>query len=94
METTKKASKRAKRNPKPIINPYEVISDAALEPQTQETTPQQEEPKPLFTSENEQAYRNLLLERPGVPFISNIGEAVAFVEAYGKWNRKVQLAFK
>jgi len=50
--------------------------------------------KPLFTEDKSDVYRQLLLGRPGVPTITNIREAVAFVEAYGKWNNKVRIAFK
>ena len=69
------------------------ITDAENKPETPQTQPQKET-KPLFTSDNEQEYRNLLLERPGVPVITNIQEAVKFVGRYEQWNRKVQLQFK
>ena len=70
---------------------------AKIEPIPQETQPQptQQNPqKPAFTSDNSEVYRTLLLERPGVPFITTIQEATAFVDRYEKWNRKVQLTFK
>ena len=76
-----------------ITSDETVIRNATEQPETPQTAPQQET-KPLFTSENEQKYRNLLLERPNVPVITNIQEAVTFVGRYEQWNRKVQLQFK
>jgi len=106
METDKKVTKRTKRvehTPILNINTSDVAqimdgsSIAEIEPIPQETQPQptQQNPqKPTFTSDNSEVYRTLLLERPGVPFITTIQEATAFVDRYEKWNRKVQLTFK
>ena len=116
METTKKASRRTKRNPEPITDVIadgtvsigctdadieqghgQVKDNASIEltqPETQAQPPQQNQEKPRFEADNSEVYRALLLERPGIPFISTIQEAIVFVEAYQKWNRKVQTAFK
>ena len=100
METAKKASRRTKRNPEPIVQQTDLIEETTIakveltQPETQAQPPQQNQEKPRFEADNSEVYRALLLERPGVPFISTIQEAVAFVEAYQKWNRKVQVAFR
>lgn len=75
------------------------FTDAPLKPTEPETPPQppqqnQEKPKPTFESDNSQVYRELLFERPVLPTITNIQEAVAFAGRYEQWNRKVQLAIK
>jgi hypothetical protein len=75
----------------------ETVFLAEEQPNQQETSPQpqQETPaKPTFEADNSALYRDLLLQRPGVPFISNMQEAVEFLDRYQKWNSKVQLAFK
>lgn len=86
MAKSKKTTEQPERTAQPITE----------EPQMQVTaeTPAQVERKPLFVDEKADAYRNLLLERPGVPVVTNIQEAITFVEAYQKWNSKVQIAFR
>jgi hypothetical protein len=39
-------------------------------------------------------YIALLNERPLVPVLTNMQEAIHFVEDYQRWNRKVKLALK
>jgi hypothetical protein len=72
---------------------------APIEPEEPEASPQPpqqnaESTRPSFTSDNGALYRELLLERPATPTITNIQEAVAFVEVYGRWSKKVQVAFR
>ena len=98
MAKSKKVAKQVEVDTDPQITKINTIDDLGMpnateQPQTPQTQPQKET-KPLFTSDNEQEYRNLLLERPGVPVITNIQEAVKFVGRYEQWNRKVQLQFK
>jgi hypothetical protein len=104
MAKSKKVTKQAEvdTNTKIKINTMDAPADLAFldgtpiateQPETPQTAPQQEA-KPLFTADNSEIYRTLLLERPNVPFITNMQEAVEFVGRYEKWNRKVQSQFK
>jgi len=75
----------------------EIKVNATEQPTPSETStqPTQQIPeRPIFTSEKEESYRQLLLERPNVPCITNIQEAIKFVGDYQRWNNKVKLAFR
>lgn len=98
METDKKVAKRTKRTKHtPILEEPQPIGEEAtvaeIQPVPQETPPQQTPPKPTFTTDKTETYRTLLLERPNVPVITNMQEAVTFIGRYEQWNRKVKLQF-
>ena len=88
MARPKKVTEQPERNPEPITGDVEMVNEPPV-------VKVEEAPvKPLFEADHSETYRNLLLERPGVPVITNIQEAVSFMETYQKWNRKVQQVFK
>lgn len=94
-----KSTRRVKRSKHTPLTETEVPAVAPIELTQPETAPQppqqnQEEHRPSFTADNSTLYRELLLERPATPTVTNIQEAVAFVEVYGRWSKKVQVAFR
>jgi hypothetical protein len=98
MARSKKTTEQTEADSNSKVEVEEVIEEIATEqpaqPEEASQQAQQNQEKPLFTSDNETEFRNLLLERPGVPTITNIEEAIEFMGRYEKWNSKVQLAFK
>lgn len=89
MAKHKKVTEQHEGNPEPIIEEA-VVEDAVVEQVTLPPPPT----RPLFTTEDTDLYRNLLLERPGTPVLTNMTEAIQFVEDYQRWSRKVQVAFR
>lgn len=102
MAKHKKVAKQPEANPEPIEAPTlpplteeireEVLNNPVLTPGYR---PVIEEPvKPLFVSDKEESYRQLLLEHPNRPYITNIQEATHYFEELDKWQRKVKSALQ
>lgn len=94
MVRTKKAKAETARDRQEISEVHAVVDEIAegsvviAEHKTEETKPT------LFISDQQDTYRTMLLERPVMPVLTNMQEAVKFAGEYEKWNIRVQLNLK